>query len=118
MSSSSKTMDADGKKDFSTAILERKKAPNRLLADDGEGEVTIDNSMVALSPATAFQLEIFTGDLVLLRGKRRKDTVCYAVYDASCPDGRVRLNRVVRNNIRVHLGDIVTVMLKLLDRLG
>jgi transitional endoplasmic reticulum ATPase len=118
MSSSSKTMDADGKKDFSTAILERKKAPNRLLADDGEGEVTIDNSMVALSPATAFQLEIFTGDLVLLCGKRRKDTVCYAVYDASCPDGRVRLNRVVRNNIRVHLGDIVTVMLKLLDRLG
>lgn len=105
----SRKMDADGKKDFSTAILERKKAPNRLLADDGEGEVAIDNSMVALSPATAFQLEIFTGDLVLLRGKRRRETVCYAVFDASCPDGRVRLNRAVRGNIRVHLGDIVSI---------
>ncbi|KAJ1268405.1 hypothetical protein BS78_07G132200 [Paspalum vaginatum] len=95
-------MDAD-------AAMQRKKAPNRLLADDGEGSVPIDNSTVALGPATMDELGLFVGDLVLLRGKRRRETVCYALPDDYCPEGRVRLNRVVRGNLRVRLGDIVTV---------
>ncbi|CAO2210897.1 unnamed protein product [Urochloa humidicola] len=105
---------ADGsKKDLSTAILERKKAPNRLLADDGEGSVPLDNSTVALSPTSIEQLGIYKGDLVLLRGKRRRETVCYAVADPSCPEGRVRLGRVVRGNLRVKLGDVVSVTRRL-----
>ncbi|CAL5002242.1 unnamed protein product [Urochloa decumbens] len=107
----SSSMDAGGvsKKDLSTAILERKKAPNRLLADDGEGSVPLDNSTVALSPTSIEQLGIYKGDLVLLRGKRRRETVCYAVADPSCPEGRVRLGRGVRGNLRVKLGDVVSV---------
>jgi transitional endoplasmic reticulum ATPase len=35
------------KKDFSTAILERKKAPNRLMVDDAMND---DNSAVQLHP--------------------------------------------------------------------
>jgi len=38
--------DAGEKKDFSTAILDRKKAPNRLLVDDALND---DNSAVQLS---------------------------------------------------------------------
>ncbi|CAL5012304.1 unnamed protein product [Urochloa decumbens] len=108
---SGSSMDAGGvsKKDLSTAILERKKAPNRLLADDGEGSVPLDNSTVALSPTAIEQLGIYKGDLVLLRGKRRRETVCYAVADPSCPEGRVRLGRGVRGNLRVKLGDVVSV---------
>ncbi|PVH36900.1 hypothetical protein PAHAL_6G193900 [Panicum hallii] len=103
-------MDVDGgRKDFSTAILERKKAPNRLLADDGEGDVVPDNSTVALSPAAMEELGVYVGDLVLLRGKRRRETVCYALPDESCPEGRVRIGRGVRGNLRVKLGDVVTV---------
>uniref|UniRef100_J3MSY3 AAA+ ATPase domain-containing protein n=1 Tax=Oryza brachyantha TaxID=4533 RepID=J3MSY3_ORYBR len=97
--------------DYSTAILERKmmKAPNRLLVDDSEGGVAVDDSSVALSEVTMTELDIFQGDLVTLRGKRRREAVCYAHADESCPDGRVRLSRGVRGNIHVRLGDLVAV---------
>jgi len=52
-------------------------------------------------------LELFRGDTVMIRGKRRKDTVCIVLADDTCPEGRVRMNKVVRKNLRVHLGDMV-----------
>lgn len=52
------------KKDFSTAILERKKAPNRLVVDDA---VNDDNSTVSLNLKTMEELQLFRGDTVLLR---------------------------------------------------
>ncbi len=52
------------KKDFSTAILERKKSPNRLIVDDA---VNDDNSVVALSLKTMEALQLFRGDTVLLK---------------------------------------------------
>ena len=51
-------------KDFSTAILERKKAPNRLVVDEA---INDDNSVVALNPATMERLQLFRGDTVLLK---------------------------------------------------
>lgn len=51
-------------------------------------------------------LELFRGDTVMIRGKRRKDTVCIVLADDTCPDGRVRMNKVVRKNLRLHLGDM------------
>ena len=51
-------------KDFSTAILERKKAPNRLIVDEA---INDDNSVVALHPATMEKLQLFRGDTVLLK---------------------------------------------------
>ncbi|XBI51796.1 hypothetical protein VPH35_034271 [Triticum aestivum] len=97
------------KKDYSTAILERKRAPNRLVVDDAEGGVAVDSSTVALSPGTMDALDLFNGDVVALRGKRRRETVYYAAKDESCPDGLARVNRVVRGNLRLRLGDLVTV---------
>lgn len=52
------------KKDFSTAILERKKSPNRLVVEDA---VNDDNSVVALNPKTMEKLQLFRGDTVLLK---------------------------------------------------
>lgn len=76
----------DGKKDFSTAILERKKSPNRLIVDDVGSRaiftlphpafnpthtfsqaINDDNSVVALHPNTMETLELFRGDTVLLK---------------------------------------------------
>ena len=96
----------DEKKDFSTAILERKKSPNRLLVDDATND---DNSVVALHPSTMETLELFRGDTVLLKGKKRRDTVCIVLADDTIEEGRIRLNKVVRNNLRVRLGDIVSI---------
>ncbi len=52
------------KKDFSTAILERKKAPNRLIVDEA---VNDDNSVVALNMETMEKLQLLRGDTVLIK---------------------------------------------------
>lgn len=94
------------RKDFSTAILERKKSPNRLIVDDA---VNDDNSVVALSLKTMETLQLFRGDTVLLKGKKRKDTVCIVLADDTVEESKIRLNKVVRHNLRVRLGDVVSV---------
>lgn len=138
--------DAHGahKKDFSTAILEKKKAANRLICEEA---VNDDNSVVALNPKTMEKLQLFRGDTVLLKvgpqepltatackghcllahacpgppsssdeamrllpqGKKRKDTVCIVLTDDTVDENKIRMNKVVRKNLRVRLGDIVSV---------
>ncbi|KAK3042571.1 hypothetical protein RJ639_001565, partial [Escallonia herrerae] len=94
------------KKDFSTAILERKKSPNRLVVDEA---VNDDNSVVAMHPSTMERLQLFRGDTILIKGKKRKDTVCIALADDTCEEPKIRMNKVVRSNLRVRLGDVVSV---------
>jgi transitional endoplasmic reticulum ATPase len=94
------------KKDFATAILEKKKAPNRLFVDEATND---DNSTIALSPAKLQELKIYKGDPVLLKGKKRHETLCIALADNKLEDGKIKMNKVVRKNLRVRLGDVVTV---------
>lgn len=54
-------------------------------------------------------LQLFRGDTVLVRGKKRKDTVLVVLGDDDLDDGSCRLNRVVRHNLRVKHGDIITI---------
>jgi hypothetical protein len=68
-----------------------------------------DNSVIALSNATMETLQLFRGDTVLVKGKKRKDTVLIVLADDDLDDGSARINRVVRNNLRVKHGDIITV---------
>ncbi|KAJ7552714.1 hypothetical protein O6H91_06G080900 [Diphasiastrum complanatum] len=95
-----------GKKDVSTAILERKKAPNRLIVDEALND---DNSVVALNLETMEKLQFFRGDTILIKGKKRKDTVCIVLADETCDEPKIRMNKVVRKNLRVRLGDVVSV---------
>ena len=53
------------------------------------------------------ELQLFRGDTVLMKGKRRKETVCIVLSDDTVSDDKIRINRCVRNNLRVRLGDIV-----------
>ncbi|KAK5779435.1 hypothetical protein RI543_003326 [Arxiozyma heterogenica] len=89
-----------------TAILRRKKKPNTLLVDDATND---DNSVIAINSNTMDKLELFRGDTVLVKGKKRKDTVLIVLIDDELEDGVCRVNRVVRNNLRIRLGDLVTV---------
>ncbi|KAK9942248.1 hypothetical protein M0R45_007924 [Rubus argutus] len=98
--------DQGTKKDFSTAILRRKKAPNRLIVDEAAVD---DNSIIQLHPETMEKLQLFRGDTVLIKGKKRRDTVCIALADDTCEEPKVRMNKVVRNNLRVRLGDVVSI---------
>ena len=54
-------------------------------------------------------LNLFRGDTVLVKGKKRKDTVLIVLADDELDDGSARMNRVVRHNLRVKHGDIITV---------
>lgn len=91
----------------SSGQAEKKRAPNRLLVDDA---INDDNSVVCLSPAKMEELKLFRGDTILLRGKKRRDTICIVLVDPDLEEGRIRMNKVVRKNLRVKLGDTVSVL--------
>ena len=47
--------------------------------------------------------------LACSQGKKRKDTVCIVLADDSVEDAKIRINKVVRKNLRVRLGDVVSI---------
>ncbi|KAF8396532.1 hypothetical protein HHK36_018156 [Tetracentron sinense] len=109
MGKQAESSDSKGtKRDFSTAILERKKAPNRLVVDEASKD---DNSVVSMHPETMEILQFFGGDTILIKGKKRKDTICIVLADETCDEPKIRMNKVVRSNLRVRLGDVVSVHL-------
>jgi len=85
---------------------QKKRSPNRLIVEEATND---DNSVVSLSQAKMEELNLFRGDNVLIKGKKRKDTVCIVLADDGLEDSKIRLNKVVRKNLRVRLGDIVSV---------
>ncbi|XP_030588973.1 transitional endoplasmic reticulum ATPase isoform X1 [Archocentrus centrarchus] len=92
--------------DYSTAILKQKHRPNRLIVDEAVSE---DSSIVSLSQQKTEELQLFRGDTVVLRGRKRRQTVCIVLTDDTCGDERIRMNRVTRNNLRVRLGDVISI---------
>lgn len=75
---------------MSTAILRRKNAPNKLMVDDA---LLDDNSVVCLSEATLEKLGFFRNDTVLLKGKKRRETVANVTSSADCEDNKIRMNK-------------------------
>ena len=53
------------------------------------------------------ELQLFRADTVLLKGKKRKETVCVVLSEEDVPNEKIRINRVVRKNLRVRIGDII-----------
>ena len=43
------------------------------------------------------------------QGKKRKDTVCIVLADDTVEESKIRINKVVRKNLRVRLADVVSV---------
>jgi transitional endoplasmic reticulum ATPase len=95
-------------KDFSTAIMDRKKAPHRLMVEEA---VNDDNSVIQLTQKKMDELKIYKAETVLLKGKKRKETIAIALPDDSgrLDDEKIRMNKIVRNNLRVRLSDVVSV---------
>ena len=65
------------KKDYSTAIMDRKKAPHKLQVEDSKQD---DNSIVEMTQAKMDELKIFRGDAVILKGKQ-SELQLQAFYD-------------------------------------
>ncbi|KAF4671507.1 AAA ATPase cdc48 [Perkinsus chesapeaki] len=92
--------------DPSNPVPHKRRSPNRLIVEEA---VNDDNSVVCISPAKMEELGFFRGDNVLLKGKKRKDTICIVMSDPDLDDQKIRMNKVVRKNLKVRLGDIVGV---------
>jgi len=87
--------------------LKLRRAPNRLIVDNPQND---DNSIAVLHESKMKELKIFNGDAVLLKGKRRKKTMCIAIRDNTIKDAqKIAINKVTRNNIRSKLGDVITL---------
>mmetsp|Transcript_24569 Transcript_24569/g.30028 ORF Transcript_24569/g.30028 Transcript_24569/m.30028 type:complete len:794 (-) Transcript_24569:143-2524(-) len=86
----------------------KKRSPNRLVVDETTSD---DNSVVIMSTAKMEELQLFRGDTVMIKGKKGKETVCIVLHndDEDCEDSNIRMNKVVRKNLRVRLGDLVSV---------
>jgi len=95
-----------GKDDLSTAILKQKMKPNRLIVEEA---IQDDNSVVTLSQAKMDELQLFRGDTILIKGKKRKETVCIVLSEDTCANEKIRMGRVIRNNLRVRLSDVVSI---------
>mmetsp|Transcript_15713 Transcript_15713/g.30352 ORF Transcript_15713/g.30352 Transcript_15713/m.30352 type:complete len:799 (-) Transcript_15713:215-2611(-) len=85
---------------------EKKRSPNRLIVTDATND---DNSVISLSPAKMDELQLFRGDTVMLKGKKGRETICIVLSEDDCEDYNVRMNKVVRKNLRVRLGDLISV---------
>jgi transitional endoplasmic reticulum ATPase len=68
-----------------------------------------DHSIVYLSPESMSAMNIQTGDTVLLKGKKDRDTVATVASDESLPTAAIKMTKIVRSNLRVRLGDSVSV---------
>lgn len=54
------------------------------------------------------ELKLMKGDIILIKGKKRHETVCVAL-PGKVEEGKIQINKVVRKNLRVRLGDIVSI---------
>ena len=80
--------------------------PNRLIIDDSLND---DNSKAFISGEKMDELNLFNGTTVLLKGKLRKTTNCIVLRDDEMPNEKIRINKVIRGNLRLKIGDIVSI---------
>ena len=79
-----------GPDDTSTAILRPKKPPDRLVIDEASND---DNSVATLDPATRETLGNFSSDTILVKGKKRKDTVLICLSSEDVDAGKIQMNK-------------------------
>jgi len=89
-------------------MLLDKKKKNRFIVEDVL-ENAGDNSASYINSTDVETLGLFRGDTVLLKGRKKNDTVSIIMSEDSCEVGKIRINKVIRNNIQVKIGDIITL---------
>ena len=83
------------------------KNPNCLMVAQEAGKD--DNSVVELAHSTMEELALLRGDTAMLKGKQGKETLCIVIAGDDCESGKIRMNKCIRNNLEVRLGDAVSV---------
>lgn len=78
--------------DTATAILRTKPKPYRLIVEDATND---DNSVVSLNQAKMDELDLYRGDTALVKGKRKRETVCTSCLQRLCFYRRLALKIVL-----------------------
>ncbi len=82
--------------DYATAVL-TKGTPHTLVVDDTVNE---DSSVVTIGAEKMAELDLFEGDYVLLKGKRKKSTIAVVSSHGDVPTAKIQMTKVVRSNLR------------------
>lgn len=80
------------------AVLSQNFSSSKFIVDESQSD---DHTAVYLASETISSLGLFSGDTVLLKGKKRKCSIGIVVEDDSLGDTRIRLNKVMRSNLRL-----------------
>jgi transitional endoplasmic reticulum ATPase len=88
------------------AAPEQRRAKHRFIVDDSAID---DNSVIGMHENTMTLLDIFAGDSVIVKGKKKKETVLVCTSDPSCEEGKIKVNGGTRKNLAVKLGDVVGI---------
>lgn len=75
-----------------------------------------DSSVVRLLSRKIRSLLLEDGGFALLKAKIRKQTVCKALSDAACQEENIRMNRILRRNLRVDAKNVISI--ELYPRMG
>lgn len=102
-----KSKSSIGKDNATSCFNQTRRKPHRLIVD--QPTLTDDNSIIYLHPDKLSELDLFRGDIALIKGKRHHDTVAVALTDETCEVSKVRINKVLRQNLRVRLGDVISL---------
>ena len=57
-----------------------------------------------MSSSKLSELNLIQGDLVMLKGRKGHETICVVLTDPRMNEDKIRMNKVVRKNLRVSLG--------------
>ena len=101
-------MESNQPKTDAKAPVVKKRAPHKLTVDDSKDD---ENSVIIITEAKRAELNLLRGETVLIKGKRRKETVALLTIDDSSTltNEKIRMNKVLRVNLGVSLSDTVTI---------
>lgn len=80
---------------------------NRLTVDDCPG--VDDSSVVFMNPKRLTELGIDADSIIEIKGKRQKSTIGVVIPNEEVAEDNIQMNKIVRKNIRVRLGDQVYI---------
>jgi len=86
----------------------KKRAPHKLTVDDSKDD---ENSVVVVTEEKRAELNLLRGETVLLKGKRRKESVALLTLDdgGTLTNEKIRMNKVLRTNLGVSLSETITI---------
>jgi len=68
-----------------------------------------DSSVCSVHPDKAEELGLLAGDIIRLKGKRDRETLCFLKEDEEVPVGSIFITSETRGNLHVTLGDTIKI---------